>query len=158
MKAKNKFIVNRPFGVWLLTFFVFVLATAAIISGPMLFLSPDGSYLQMPTDVLENSPFPDYLIPGIILFICVGLFPLVVGIGLAKKQWQGLAFLNPFKNYHWAWTGSLVVSIILLIWIITETALIGYSSALQPIMAAWAVVIMVLTLLPVVKRYYAKAA
>jgi len=156
MTTTAKTSKGRPFSAWLLIILVFFLAIGAIISGPMLFLSPDGSYLQMSTDVLKNTPFSNYLIPGIILFVFIGLFPLLVGVGLAKIAWQAMNFLNPFKKYHWGWTGSLAVGAILLIWIIVETVLIGYMSALQPIMGAWGVVILLLTLLPNVRKYYSK--
>jgi hypothetical protein len=149
---------GRPPGVWLLIVLVIFLGAAAIISGPMLFLSPDGDLIGMSTDVLNGSPFSDFLIPGIILFIFVGVFPLMVGAGLLKTGWRGLSFLNPLKSYHWAWSGALAAGIILLIWIITETALLGYISFLQPVMGTWGAALLILAALPGVRRYYRRAA
>jgi len=145
---------KRPFFAWVLVVLIFILALGGIISGPMLFLSPDGHLMQWTVDQLAGSPFPDYLIPGIILFLFIGVWPLIVGLGLARKMWGAIDRLNPFKNYWWAWTSSLVVGIILLIWIITETLLLGYISFLQPLMAAWGLLILLLALLPAVRRYY----
>ena len=48
----------------------------AIYGGSSFILHPDGSGLKMTTGWLNNSPFTDYLIPGIILFIANGLFSL----------------------------------------------------------------------------------
>lgn len=45
----------------------------AFYGGGSLILHPDGSGLQMPLDILKSSPFSDFLIPGIILFIVNGL-------------------------------------------------------------------------------------
>ncbi|HRD38153.1 MAG TPA: hypothetical protein PLC65_05940 [Bacteroidia bacterium] len=45
----------------------------AIYGGGSLILHPDGSGLQMPLDILKSSPFSDFLIPGIVLFIVNGL-------------------------------------------------------------------------------------
>lgn len=78
-----------------------------------------------------------------------------LGYSLMKRPaWNGINMLNPFNRYHWVWTASLTSGLILLIWIATETLLIGYESILQPIMAAWGILIILLTLLPNVRRLY----
>ncbi|OGO07973.1 MAG: hypothetical protein A2Y92_02335, partial [Chloroflexi bacterium RBG_13_57_8] len=146
----------RPLFSWILIILNFVLATGAITSGPMLFLKPDGSLMKWTVDLLEGTPFPDFLIPGIILFVLLGIYPLIVGLGLVKTTSKWLEVINPLKKYHWAWTGSLGVGIILLIWIITETSLLGYISFLQPVMTVWGLLILVVALLPGVRRYYKK--
>ena len=148
---------SRPATLWILIVLMFILGIAAIISGPMLFLAPDGSIMQMSVDALQETPFPDYLIPGIILFVFMGLYPIFVGISLIKRpNWNFMNFINPFKSFHWAWTTSLASGLILLIWIITETLFIGYESFLQPLMAGWGLLIIIFTMLPNVKRYYRK--
>jgi hypothetical protein len=148
-------VKERPVIAWILSVLILFLGIAALISGPMLFLSPDGSFMQMSTDVLKGSPFPDYLIPGIILFLFMGVFPLIVGVGLLKTGWRGLYTLNPFTRRQWAWTGSIAVGVILLIWIITETVLLGYVSFLQPVMGMWGLTILLFTALPGVRKYHA---
>jgi len=145
---------KRPASAWILILLVLILGIMAVISGAMLFLAPDGSLMGMSADVLEKSPFNDYLFPGLVLFVFNGIFPIITGIGLVKTGWKWLETLNPFKQYQWAWTGSLAAGIILLIWIITETLLLGYISFLQPVMAVWGLVILLLTLLPGVRGYY----
>ncbi len=54
-----------------------------------LIIYPDGNSIQMSLDYLEHSPFNNYLIPGIILFVANGLFSLFVLI----------AVLSNLKNY-----------------------------------------------------------
>ncbi len=39
-----------------------------------------------PVDILKNSPFDDFLIPGIILFFLIGLIEVVLAITLMFKQ------------------------------------------------------------------------
>ena len=51
---------------------------AACFGGWMLMRSPDGSAMNMTVDLLKHSPFSDYLIPGIILFIIIGLLSLAI--------------------------------------------------------------------------------
>jgi hypothetical protein len=49
----------------------------ALYGGFLLMVDPSGSKMQMPLSYLEHSPFSNYLIPGIILFIVNGLFSFV---------------------------------------------------------------------------------
>lgn len=46
--------------------------TGALYGSYHLIVYPDGSSLQMSTAYLQHSPFRDYLIPGIILFVMNG--------------------------------------------------------------------------------------
>ncbi len=50
----------------------------AVYGGWMLMRYPDGSGLMMTADLLQHSPFDDFLIPGIILFITNGLLSLCI--------------------------------------------------------------------------------
>lgn len=145
---------KRPLTAWLLIILMLFLSIGALVSGPMLFVSPDGTLMGLPLDALEGSPFGSYLIPGIILFLFNGVFPFIVTIGLIVTRWKGLHFLNPFPAHHWSWTGAIAAGIILLIWIITETAMLGYISFLQPLMAVWGIFILLLTAMPDLRKYY----
>ena len=144
----------RPLSAWLLIIFVLILGLGATISGAMLFIKPNGDLMGMSTSLLKGSPFHNYVIPGIILFLFVGVFPFIVAMGLIITGWKGLHFLNPFPAHHWAWTGSITAGVILIIWIITETALLGNISVLQPVMAAWGIIIILLTAVPDLRKYY----
>jgi hypothetical protein len=145
---------HRPFTAWILIFLMLVLGIGGIVSGPMLFLAPDGHLMQWSPADLAGSPFINYLIPGIILFIFIGVFPFIVSLGLMMPGWKGLNFLNPFKAHYWPWTASIAAGVILLIWIITETAMLGYISFLQPVMGAWGILILLLTTVPSIRKYY----
>ena len=50
----------------------------AIYGGYELFTAPDGSTMKMPLSMLAHSPFVDFFIPGLILFITNGVFSLLV--------------------------------------------------------------------------------
>ncbi len=143
---------KRPVSLIILVILLVVIGFGGIVSGPMLFLAPDGGLMQMPVDILEGTPFPDYLIPGIILFLFIGIFPALVGFGLVKQPgWQWAESLNPAKGTHWSWAASWATGIIMLIWIIVETVMLGYISFLQPLIAVWGVLIIALSLLPGVR-------
>jgi hypothetical protein len=146
---------QKPFTAWILIVLLFFLGFGGIISGAMLFSVSDGSLLGMSVDLLKGSPFPNFLIPGLILFLFIGVFQLFVGYGLVtNKTWVGPDVINPFKGYYWAWTASWVAGIIMLTWIIVETTLLGYISILQPLILVLGLLIIALTLLPNVRHYY----
>ena len=147
--------VSRPVAAWATIVLLAFIGIGAVISGAMLFAAPDGHLMQWTTDQLAHTPFSNYLIPGVILFTFVGIFPLFVAYGLVKRPvWAWPDAINPARRMHWAWTGSWAAGVIMLIWIGVETALLGYISFLQPAIAIYGVVLIVLTLLPQMRRYY----
>ncbi|HET6311765.1 MAG TPA: hypothetical protein VFH00_12295 [Candidatus Nitrosotalea sp.] len=62
------------------------LGLGALFGGGALILGPDGHILGMPTSLLAGSPFPSYLLPGIILFTFVGVAPLVAAVITIRRQ------------------------------------------------------------------------
>jgi hypothetical protein len=153
----NKEVVRRPASAWILIVLLLFIGVGAVISGAMLFAAPDGHLMQWSVDDLAGTPFSNYLIPGIILFILVGMFPLLVGYSLIKRPgWGWPDALNPARKKHWAWSASWAAGVIMLIWIGAETIMLGYISFLQPVIAVYGVLIILLTLLPNVSRYYTR--
>ena len=62
-------------------------AVSAIFGGGCLIYDPSGKFLHLPIEFLDNSPFKNFLIPGIILFSVIGLFNLLIGIlGIRKNK------------------------------------------------------------------------
>jgi hypothetical protein len=114
---------------------------SGLFGGVMLILDPSGNSLNMPLSLLNDSPFNDYLIPGLILFLILGLVPFVVLNGLWKKK-------------SWSWYGSLFVSLALIIWIAVEVLMIGYQAEppLQLIYGLAGILILIFTLIPSVKK------
>src|SRR6202158_5942528 len=66
--------------------FEIFLGLGALFGGGALILAPDGHLLGMPTKLLAGSPFPSYLLPGIILFTFVGVAPLVAAVITIRRQ------------------------------------------------------------------------
>ncbi|MBX2946201.1 MAG: hypothetical protein KF725_10230 [Cyclobacteriaceae bacterium] len=58
---------------------------SACFGGYRLISKPDGSGLDMPVSFLEHTPFSNYLIPGIVLFVANGLLSLVVAFFVITK-------------------------------------------------------------------------
>jgi len=151
----NKTHKPHPITARVLIVLLFFIGLSALISGAMLFIAPDGHLVHWSTDQLRGTPFSNYLIPGIILFTFIGIFPIFVGYGLLKHpNWAWPNLINPFKKRYWAWTASWAAAVIMLIWISVETALLGYISFLQPFIAGYGIILLILTFMPDVQRYY----
>src|ERR1700687_4815566 len=71
----------RPATVWALILLQLLLGLGALFGGGSFILSPDRSLLGVPLELLANSPFTNFLVPGLLLFFCVGVFPSVVAYG-----------------------------------------------------------------------------
>jgi hypothetical protein len=61
---------------------------SAIFGGWNLMLDPTGRTIQMPLDWLQDSPFNNFFIPGIILFTVNGFFNIFTAV-LAIKNTRG---------------------------------------------------------------------
>jgi hypothetical protein len=144
--------------VWILIVLQFLLGIGAFFSGLLMMLSPNGGIMQMPLSLIERSPFHSFFIPGLILCLFVGVYPLGVAYSLWKRPgWTWPEAINPFNKYHWGWAGSLAAAAIVVIWLSVELIWVSYS-ILHGIYYVWAGVIVLLTLLPSVRKYLRRAS
>jgi len=151
MKNKSE---RRPFMIWLLISLLVLLAFGALLGGGAFILAPDGHLIRMPLSNLANSPFSDFFIPGVLLFVFIGLYPSAVAFSLWKRPaWRWPDAINPFKQFHWSWAAALAVGVILIIWIITEVQFMEIG-LLHVMYFVWAALIVLVTLLPNVREYY----
>jgi hypothetical protein len=97
---------------------LFVNGFAALYGGSSFMVDPDGKTLNMPVSMLQGSPFHDYFIPGIILFVANGICSLVVAT---------------LTIYHMKWYKFLLImqGSILTIWIIVQINMIHTFNWLQ---------------------------
>ncbi len=143
--------------LWLLISLQVLLGAGALGGGGVLVLAPDGHLIGMPVSMLAHTPFSDFLLPGALLFIFVGIYPIVVAYSLWRQpRWRWPDMLNPFKRLHWSWAGSLAAGLIVLIWITGEILLIRQVVFLHLLYIGWGIVIILLTLLPDMRRYYTR--
>ena len=150
--------ISRPLAPYLLLLLMFFQAVSGFFGGVTLLLKPDGSLMQFPPDQLARSPFANFLIPGLILLLLLGIYPAVVFYGLLRRpDWKWADALNVHKEVHWSLTHALYVGIILILWIDFEMMWISYS-ALQTIYGLRGVALVVLGLVPETRRFYANQA
>ena len=150
MKSK----AARNIHLFLLAF----LGLSAIGGGGALIISPSGKLLGgLPLSILERSPFNDFLVPGIILFVVLGIIPGLLVFALLKKSRSVLAErFNFFKDMHWAWSFSIYVAFALIIWIQVETVYIQGVGWLQTFYMLYAIPLILVALLPQVRCLYKK--
>jgi menaquinone-dependent protoporphyrinogen oxidase len=91
---------------------------SALFGGVVLTARPDGSILGMPLSLLEHSPFHDFLIPGLVLL-------LVLGVGNTWAAWLHL------RRRDYAAFGSLLGGGALTLWIIVQMILLRSVHPLQ---------------------------
>lgn len=87
---------------------------------------------NIPVEWLNGSPFSNYLVPGLILFLCVGCSAL-------------LAAILVFKRHRIGRIAAFLCGIIVLVWLIVQVAIIGYVSWMQPATAVAGILILFLT-------------
>jgi hypothetical protein len=86
-------------------------AIGALYGGGNFIIHPDGSGMQMSLDWLKNTPFQNYLMPGILLFVANGLFSIFVLVALMLK----------FRQFPWF---IIAQGVILLGWISIQVLMI----------------------------------
>ena len=96
---------------------------AAIFGGWQLIAHPDGSSLKLPLEYIRRSPFDNYLIPGVILFISNGVFCFFVLF----------CTLGQVKNYPRL---ILIQGIILIAWILVQILLVSEINSLHIVLGS----------------------
>lgn len=84
----------------------------ALGGGFMLVRDPSGSALELPMSLLEGSPFPDFLIPGMFLLAVNGVGSMI-GAGLS------------FTRRRYAQEIAIVLGAILVAWIVIQVVIIS---------------------------------
>src|SRR5690349_10417035 len=101
---KNSF---RKISIILLAF----VGTSALPSGIALIIDPSGKSLRMSTELLANSPFSNFIIPGAVLMCVLGIGSFILLSILIRKK-------RPAPEI------DLVAGTILMGWILFEMAFI----------------------------------
>lgn len=139
----------------LLIFLLGFLSLGAFYGGIVLIISPDGSIFDMPLELLANSPFKNYRIPGIILLVTFGIFPAYTIYGLIRKPDNKIFnHLNLLYDYHFAWTFAVYIGIAQIIWINIQTLLLNAVDIIHTIYAGLGVLIVCIALLPQTRKHY----
>ena len=82
MKGGVEIKIIRSFVYFLLLF----LAVNAIGGSYFLISDPSGKSIQIPIELLEGTPFDNYLIPGVILLFSIGFPSIMVAVSMTKNS------------------------------------------------------------------------
>src|SRR3982750_1549644 len=85
---------------------------SACFSGPLLIIDPSGKLIQFPEGTLANTPFPNFLIPGIVLTFVIGLYPILVTIWLLFPKVLHISMKGPLLP-HWYAAMSVGIAIMI---------------------------------------------
>jgi hypothetical protein len=90
---------------------LFFNGVSALFGGMGLMSDPGGEAMQMPLEFLNNTPFQDFLIPGIILFTFNGVFSIVIAVLTILKV----------KSYPWM---VIFEGCVLILWLTVQVIMI----------------------------------
>jgi hypothetical protein len=110
-----------------------LVAITAIPAGYSMIIQPDGSKLGIATEILNESPFSDFFIPGLLLFT-------VIGLG------QGFAAVFTFMKLSFYRTFGFVLGIALVIWIMVQVYFINLIHFLQVVLFIIGIVEVILSI------------
>jgi hypothetical protein len=146
---------KRPF--YFLIFLLAFLAFGALVGGGAMIISPSGELLRMPLSNLGSSPFRSFLIPGIILFLVLGLMPTIIIFALIKKPENIFAEqFNFFRDMHWSWAYTIYIAFALIIWIQIEMVFLQTVHWLHTFYMFYSILIIFISLRPQVRSLFKK--
>ncbi|MBX2950628.1 MAG: hypothetical protein KF704_15210 [Crocinitomicaceae bacterium] len=123
-----------------------ILGIGALFGGGGMIIDPTGALIQLPFSLLNETPFTSFLTPGIILFVLLGILPLITAFGLiTKRPWKLTETLNVFPNQHWSYSFSLYIGFLLIGWITIQMYLINGIGLLHVIYIFWGLLIVWVT-------------
>lgn len=93
-------------------------AVGAIPAAILMIIDPSGKLMGLPSDMLAESPFKDFLVPGIFLLVLNGLF-----------QAAGAAL--SFKKQAFAPHAGFILGLILTSWILVQGFFLGLGHFFQ---------------------------
>lgn len=144
-----------PYSKYFLPVLLGFLGVGALGGGGILLISPSGKLMGMPLSMLDHSPFSSFLVPAIILFLVLGVAPLVLIVALWNKPASKFAEqLNYITDMHWSWTFSIYLAFALIIWIQMQLVFLQAVHWLHTVYMFYAIVMIICALLPGVRKLY----
>lgn len=116
----------------LLLVFTAIVAITALCAGILLVYAPDGSLLSLSPLMLENTPFRDYLLPGLVMLVLVGGSNFIALMLTAGKQ--------PSSYRLTLFSGFLLVG-----WVVLQLLLMQYFHWVQLLLLVLGLLIVLLS-------------
>ena len=104
IKKTKKRLALTLSGLWILQIFIGI---GAVPAGIAMITDPSGNGLSMTVEMLINSPFPDFLIPGFFLLMVNGIGNLLAGVA-------------SFRRFRFAGEIAVGLGTFLIMWIVSQ--------------------------------------
>jgi hypothetical protein len=148
----------RPVSLFVLSLVLVLEASAALFGGIPMLRDPFGAPLGMSTSVLAGTPFDSFLVPGLLLTLVLGVYPLVAVLLLWwRPEWRAMARLERATGRHWAWSVGIGAGLAMMVWIAVQVLMLGATNLLQAVIAGLGLVVVLLAFVPEVRRAYRSA-
>ncbi len=146
---------KTPLQLKILIILLLLHGIVAFLFGILLIIISETHTFYIPESWLPRMPYINYLFLGIILSVFVGIYPIVIAYSLiVKPDWKWVNIIDPIKNIHWAWLGSITAGVEVIIWILFQVILLRSVHILYIINIIWGIIIILLTLHPKIKKEY----
>jgi hypothetical protein len=146
---------HRPGAVWALVLVLAFLGLSAAAGGVAML-----SGFAPPDSWLDAIPVVgSWVVPGLVLGVGFGAGALLTAYGMVRRtspSW--LSPLERLTGHHWSWAASLLLGAGQLVWILLELVYLPEYSALQAVYGGTGAVLVLLPLLPPVRRDLTRAA
>jgi hypothetical protein len=125
-----------------------------LISGALLIADPTGGGLGFTSDIVEKIPFHTFLPVGLFLFLIYGAGSIVLAYGALTRKEVIFGKISELGGYHWSWSGGVLITLILVIWLAVEGSLIGLDWPATYFTVLIGIGIFAMLMVPSTRRYY----
>jgi hypothetical protein len=141
---------RRPTAVWTTIGTLAFLGMTAVAGGVAMVLDLG----TPPDDWLVTIPLVDtWIVPGLVLGIGFGLGSLLTGYAMLRRpRWAWLRPVERLTRHHWSWIATVLIGLCHIAWIVVELVYLPQPSLLQVVYGGVGVALLVLPLLPTVRR------
>ncbi|HEY3420662.1 MAG TPA: hypothetical protein VGK23_08935 [Methanomassiliicoccales archaeon] len=144
----------RPLSSKILMALLVFYGILGLISGALLIADPTGGGLGFDSNIVEKVPLHSFLLVGLFLFFIYGMGSLVLAYGALTRNESVFRKVSEVSGYHWSWTGGMLLTLVLVIWLAVEGSLIGLDWPATYFTVVIGVGIFVMLILPSTRRYY----
>jgi hypothetical protein len=131
-----------------------IVGITALPSGVMMMAVPDGSLFALPLSMLEHTPFASFFVPGLLLFGCLGVLPLVAAYLLwTDASPASAAWIERLTGRRAAWLTAGASGVATVVWIVTQVVMIRGAHVLHGISVKLGVAMVALVLAPSVRTW-----
>jgi hypothetical protein len=136
-----------------------LLSLGGFIGGLSFVRDASGAGLGAKASWLQETPVSDFLLPGLFLLCVYGIGSLMLMVGLVWRMPAGpLSHRGAKRGSVWAWIGTIVQGATLVIWILYEFVVLPDQMLLQPILIGVGLLMVLLAMMPSMRRSCARGA